>query len=205
MFKRCGETDFNIMSSKNQSYILVSVVIKYIIVSIYVDRVSVKGHLSSLVDQQWDLSIIFVAECVPPSAWACVYACVCVCVLHLMSFQCLTWSVCRWWHMYTHTHSQENRCFCVCHDRSLAPSAPLTPADSLADPAEAVCCHGFHGLKEAHHPKLASWVLCGDAAYCCCLRLTGCLLSAHTSPQFPPIISMFLGFGIKYTMLKPSR
>lgn len=51
-FKRCGETDFNIMSSKNQSYILVTVVIKYIIVSIYVDVVSVKGHLSRLVDQK---------------------------------------------------------------------------------------------------------------------------------------------------------
>lgn len=52
MFKQCGETDFIVMSSKNQSYIQVVVVIKYIIVSIYVDVVSVKGHLSRLVDQQ---------------------------------------------------------------------------------------------------------------------------------------------------------
>lgn len=52
MFKRCGETDFNIMSSKNQSYIQVVVVIKHIIVSMYLDIVSVKGHLSRLVDQQ---------------------------------------------------------------------------------------------------------------------------------------------------------
>lgn len=133
----------------------------------------------------------------------CVFVCLCVAFNVIPMFNMIDLSLVTYVH--TRTHSQENRCFCLCHDRSLAPSAPLTPADSLADPAEAVCCHGFHGLKEAHHPKLASWVLSGDAACCCCLRLNGCLLSAHTSPQFPPIISMFLGFGIKYTMLKPSR
>lgn len=160
MFKLFGETNFNIMSSKNQSH-------NHIIIfrwlwslnyhSFSICRYSFsKRTLSRLVDQQWDLSII-VAECVPPCACASVYACVCVCVLHLMSFQCLTWSVCRLWHMYTHVCTPRKAGgFCPCHDRWLAPSGPLTPVNSLADPAEAV--RSPRWLKEAHHPKLACWI-----------------------------------------------